>query len=414
MKKVWIINQYNMPPEYGHLNRHYNFAKYLKKFGYDPIVFVGSHLHNTKKQMIEDNDKSIIKRYKKSEFQYFFVKTCNYSNNKIKRVYAMFEFCYNIIKFSNKIDKPDVIIGSSAHPLAALLAIYLAKKYKCQSIVEVRDLWPESFAAYNIIKKNNPVLKLLYKGEKWIYNNADKIIFTMEGGKDYIIEKGWDRGTGGMINLNKIYHINNGVDLEVYKTNRKKYAFKDEDLDNNKSFKVIYAGSIRHVNNVKRIVEAAQVIKNKHIENIEFLIFGDGDEREYLERYCLENKILNVKFKGFIEKKNIPYALSKSNLNIVHFEQNSLKKYGASLNKMFEYFASGKPTISDCEFGYDLIKRYNCGLVVDNANSEELANSIIKFYKMPKKEYNTFCENAIKAAHDYDFKILTQKLETLL
>jgi len=101
-------------------------------------------------------------------------------------------------------------------------------------------------------------------------------------------------------------------------------------------------------------------------------------------------------------------------VNIFHFKQNSLKKYGASLNKMFEYFASGKPTISDCEFGYDIIKRYNCGVVVDNADSNKLAELILDFYNMPKEEYETYCKNALRAAQDFDFKVLTDKLEEVI
>ena len=100
-------------------------------------------------------------------------------------------------------------------------------------------------------------------------------------------------------------------------------------------------------------------------------------------------------------------------MTIIHFEQNELKKYGVSLNKLFEYFASGKPTLSDCEFGYDLINRYKCGVVVDNANSEQLASAIISFSKMTDDDYNRYCENAKKAAQDFDYKSLTLKLESI-
>lgn len=413
MKNIWIFNQYNMPPEYGHLNRHYNFGKYLKKMGYTPSIFVGSFLHNTNIQMIQD--KSLYKKYKNSDFPYYFIKICSYSNSKLKRVYAMIEYYRNLLAISKLLEKPDVIIGSSAHPLAAIAAIKLAKKYNCKSIIEIRDLWPETFVAYNIIKKTNPLLNLLYSGEKWIYKNADKLLFTMEGGRDYIIEKGWDNINGGPINLNKVYHINNGVDLDVFEYNRENFVIDDKDLNNNHSFKVIYTGSIRLINNVKYIVDAARVIKEKYNnDNIEFLIYGDGNDREYLEKYCRENNISNTKFKGFVDKEKIPYILSKSDLNIMHFEQSQLKKYGASLNKMFEYFASGKPTVSDCEFAYDLIKKYKCGKVVDKAKPEQLAEAIMFFYNLPRNQYETYSENALKAAKDYDFKVLTKQLEKLI
>ena len=70
MKKIWIINQYNMPPEYGHLNRHYNFGKFLKLLGHEPCVFVGSFLHNTNRQMICDS--SIYNKYKTANIHIFY------------------------------------------------------------------------------------------------------------------------------------------------------------------------------------------------------------------------------------------------------------------------------------------------------------------------------------------------------
>ncbi|MBC2722200.1 MAG: glycosyltransferase, partial [Desulfosporosinus sp.] len=194
MKNIWIFNQYNMPPEYGHLNRHYNFGKYLKRAGYNPVVFVGSNLHNSNVQMIQDD--SLYKIYEDCDYPYVFVKTCAYDRSRIKRVYAMFEFYRNICKVTKEFDRPDVILGSSAHPLAPMAAIKLAKKYHCKSVVEVRDLWPESFVAYKIIKKSNPLLKLLYAGEKWIYKKADSLVFTMKGAKDYIVNRGWDMESG--------------------------------------------------------------------------------------------------------------------------------------------------------------------------------------------------------------------------
>jgi glycosyltransferase involved in cell wall biosynthesis len=398
----------------GGLTRPYDFAKNLSN--YNCTIFSSSYLHYSGDDLINDN--SLYREIKENDIPFVFIRTTAYKNSRLLRVKNMFDFYRNLFRVSKEYSylngNPDVIFASSAHPLTLIAGQKIAKEYGVPCICEVRDLWPESFVAYKIFNVKNPILKLLYLGEKWIYKKADKLVFTMEGGKDYIIHQRWDKEQGGPIDMEKVNHINNGVDLNLFEYNRDTYVFDDEDLDNGRTFKVIYAGSIRLVNNVKSIIDAAQVIKNKNISHIEFLIYGDGSDREHLEKYCLDNKIQNVKFKGFVDKKKIPYILSKSNLNILHFEQNNIKQYGASLNKLFEYFASGKPTVSDCEFGYDLIEKYNCGRVIDNANADQLADAIIHFSKMSKEEYATYCTNAIKAAHDYDFKVLSKKLEGLL
>jgi len=402
--KIWLINQYNMPPEYGHLNRHFNFGKYLKRMGHEPSVFVGSFLHNTRVQMIKDD--SVIEKYENADYPYYFIKTCDYSSSKLKRIYAMYEFYKNLLKAVKSLDKPDAILGSSAHPLAAVAAIKLARKFGCQSIVEVRDLWPESFVAYGIVNRKNPLLKLLYAGEKWIYKNADKLVFTMEGGKDYIIERGWDTDQGGSIDINKVHHINNGVDLEVFNYNKENYYFEDEDLDNPNSFKVIYIGSIRLVNKINLLLDVAKELEKS---NVEFLIWGSGDQLDNLKERVKAEKITNLAFKGKVDKKYIPSIISRSDLNIVMGEKSTLFKYGTSMNKQFDYFASGKPTLITFKSSFSLLEKYQSGLEIDGG-SVAIANAIKKFKDLSEYERLNLEQNSLKAAEDYDYYNLSKKL----
>ncbi|MDD3305853.1 MAG: glycosyltransferase family 4 protein [Acetobacterium sp.] len=415
-KTVWIWNHYATNMIKDRAGRHYSFAENLRKRGYNPIIFCASTNHFSNENIDITNKKYRVDTV--DNITFVIVKTPAYLGNAKKRLVNMISFYKNIFpvakEYAKKYGKPDVILASSVHPLTLIAGIKIAKKFSIPCLCEVRDLWPESIVAYGGLKRTSLIAKMLYRGEKWIYKKADKLIFTMEGGSDYIIERGWNTQKGGPVDLKKVYHINNGVDREAFNDSQKFYQFEDEDLDNEQTFKVIYTGSIRLVNHVKTIVDAAQVVEKKAVSKIVFLIYGDGSDRKNLVAYCKENNISNVVFKGYVDKNKIPYVLSKSNLNIIHFEDNQIKKYGASLNKLFEYFASGKPTVSDCEFGYDLIKRYNSGIVVDHADAKQLAKTIIQFSEMPPHEYKHYCQNAIKAAADYDYQRLTEKLIELI
>ncbi len=229
-KNVWIFCHHTSPPEFGHFTRHFNLGIHLKKQGYNPIVFAGSVPHNTDTQIINGKERYI--EYKKHEFPYIFIKTCLYNKSGKKRLLAMYQYCNNLkITVKNllqtKWEKPDVIIASSGHIFVPVVAIFIAKKLKVPCIVEIRDLWPESIVSYSKkITKNHPAIKLLYKLEKWIYKKAERIIFTMEGGAEYIIDQGWDKE----IDITKIHHINNGVDLEVFNCNKDTFIIEDEAL----------------------------------------------------------------------------------------------------------------------------------------------------------------------------------------
>jgi glycosyltransferase involved in cell wall biosynthesis len=411
-KNIWIFNHYATNMYKDQAGRHYWFAENLKKQGFNPTIFCASTVHNSNENIDTGGQKYITNEI--DGIPFIFVKTPSYIGNGRQRIKNMFSFYKNLFsvskEYTKKYGKPDVILASSVHPLTLVAGIKIAKRFGVPCICEVRDLWPETLVAYGSLKKRSLIAKLLYEGEKWIYKNADKLIFTMEGGKDYIIEKGWDKENGGKVDIKKVTHINNGIDLNRFNYNKTQIILNDSDLNNEEVFKVVYAGSIRKANNVKKIIDTAHLIKERERKDIQFLIFGSGTEKEKLEQYCKDNKLDNVKFKGFVDKNKIPYILSRGNLNIMHFEQNKIKDYGPSLNKMFEYFASGKPSLSDCEFGYDIIKKYNCGVVIDNATIEQLAKSIVDFCDMPKSEYEIYCNNAINAAKDFDFNKLTDEL----
>jgi len=415
-KTIWILNHYATNMFYDHAGRHYSFAENLLQNGYSVKIFCASTNHFSKKYIEIKKKEYSIKIT--DGISFVFIKTNKYDGNGFKRILNIMSFYFGLIKVTKKLikqyGKPDIILASSAHLLTLVAGIKISKKYQLPCICEIRDLWPESIIEYNLLKKEGLIAKILYKIENWVYAKADKLIFTMEGGKNYICDKKWDNEHGGSVNINKVYHINNGVDLHKFEFNKINYILEDEDINEEQMFKVIYTGSIRQVNNLKKIVEVAEYLIKIGETKINILIYGDGIERKTLEDYCKINNLSNIKFKGQVDKKFIPYILTRSNLNIIHFQQNEVKKYGQSLNKLFEYLASGKPILSDCEFGYDLIKKYDCGVVIDNANAKELAEVIISFSKMPESKLQYYCNNALLASKTFDYKKLSIELDRLI
>lgn len=418
-KSIWIINHYasNMFEEKG--GRHYSFAKYLNRTGYKTTIFCANSRHGKGTLFFDLNNERAQTHVDKSiNTPFVFIKARAYRNNGIRRIMNMIDFYKNVLivarQYENKNQRPEVIIGSSVHPLSCIAAIHLSKKYKSKCIIEIRDLWPESIVVYGIARKNNPIVKLLYKLEQWIYEKADEIIFTMAGGKDYIIEKGWNKESGGPIDVTKVHHINNGVDLEVFDYNKEHFIIEDEDLNNEELFKVVYAGSIRRVNNLGQLVEVAKQLQKIGEKSIKFLIYGDGDEREKLSEECTNSNLTNIVFKGKIEKCQIPYVLSKADLCVLHWQPTPITKYGVSMNKFFEYFAAGKPILSNSAVGYDLIQKYKCGVAISIKNDCEYVNTILGIKNLEKKEKELFCVNSRKAAEAYDFKELTKSLIELL
>ena len=409
-KKIWLINQYAMPPENEARIQTLKRAQYLIEFGYDVTIIAGSYLHNTSTNLIIDGEKFIRKEY--DGIKFIHIKTNSYKGNGVKRFYNLILFSFRLLFLSNKFEKPDIIAQIATVPFGNII-YYVAKRFKAKYIVDVVDLWPESFVAFGLISKNNPLTRIAYWSEKWLYEKADKIVFSMEGGKDYIIEKGWNIESGGNINLNKVHYINNGVDLKDFDSNKILYKIEDVDLEKDNVFNIIYIGSIRLANNLKQLIDAAEILRNE--DNIQFLIYGDGEDRLFLEDYCKIKKINNVKFKQkWVELKYIPYILSRSSLNILNYMPSPIAKFGGSQSKSFQYMASGKPICANIKMGYCPITKYNLGIAKNFKNPEEYAKAIMSFVKMDSYQYSAICNNARNLASNYDYKKLTLDFEKLL
>lgn len=416
MKRVWIFNHDAASPSTGPMLRHYNFAKYLSRLGYEITIFAANRIHFNG-NVIEIPKGNYI-RQDEDGADFIRIKTSAYEGNGASRIMNWVSYYRTVKKVATNLikngEKPDIIIGSSVHPLAPIAANQVAKKNNIPSIAEVRDLWPEAIYMAGYAKEDSFLGRMLNRGEYSIYKNADSIVFTKEGDVDHITEMGWDTAQGGKIDLDKCYYINNGVDLAVYRQQIQDQQVEDSDLDNQETFKVVYTGTLREMNNIDLILDAAKELQEVYPKLV-FLIYGEGDERDRLEARLEKENIRNVKFKGFVLKQYIPYILSKSDVNILNYSQTNYNwKRGNSSNKLFEYMASGKPIISTVQMGYSPIKEYNCGIELEENTAEALVEGIVNLRSLSDEELEQMGKNAKRAAEDFDFSRLSEKLAKVI
>lgn len=371
--------------------------------GHNVQIIAASTVHNSDTNLIADN--TLYKKINEDGVNYILINSRNYTGNGINRIINMLDFAYKLPQVCRHFEKPDVIISTSMTMFACAEGIRIGRRWGVKTVAQITDLWPETLIAYGIVSKWNPIVLGLRYLEKWIYSRADRIIFSMEGAYDYIIEQKWDRD----IVSDKVFFINNGVELESFDKYKHKYKVHDIDLLDTR-FKIVYTGSIRKVNNLGLLLDAAKYLSDDYL----FLIWGDGDEREVLEQRVVDEHINNVVFKGRVDKKYIPYITSQADLNIAHNTPTELFRFGISFNKIFDYMAAGKPTLSTFSCPYNPLVMYGAGKAVDVPNAHNIAKNIKYLAKMPNDEYIQYCDNARKAARIYSFENLTKNLIKIL
>ena len=406
---IWILNHYAGSIEFGMESRHYYFAKELISMGHNVTIIVGSYSHLRKKNL---EIKKMQEEWHEG-IRFIWIPTCVYTGNGLGRIKSMLDYYLNAVAAAKKLASPDVILSSSPHPLACLAGIQIAKNKKCMCVSEVRDLWPEALVYYKGLSDRSPIVKVLEYYEHKIYKNSDTLIFTKPGDVDYLKEKGWLTSKGGDVADSKCYYINNGVDLKNFIKQIDACVFEGMEDNGADKFVVTYVGTIREVNNIDMLLDAAKQLKQ--YPDIEFRIFGDGEELDRLKQRKTDEQIDNVIFYGRVEKQFIPNILSKSSVNILNYSPTMYNwTRGNSSNKLFEYMACGRPVISTVTMGYSPIVAYNCGVEIADCNGEKLAEAI---ERLKKADHNVLCEmgeNAAQAAKDFDYPILAEKLISVL
>lgn len=404
VNSVWFVSHYSMPPEYEMRIKTQMYAHYLGLKGIDCTIFSASTIHNTDINLIEGNEPYIERVY--GDLKFVHIRCDQYQGNGFSRIRNMHQFTRGFSKVAKSYPLPDIVVADVN--CVNYAPIYnFCKRRGIPVYVDIRDLWPESIIEYLHFSSHNLIIKYLYYRERTMYRIVDGVIFSMEGWQQYLREKKWED-----INTNKFYYINNGVDLKLFDYNRDHFQIDDIDLKNTDSFKVVYTGSIRRVNNLGLLLDTAKHIVDKRVV---FLIWGEGDERKALEDRVREEGISNVKFKGWVDKKYIPYIVSQADLNLAHNTPSRLFRYGISFNKIFDYMAAGKPILCDFPSSYNPVIQCNAGRDISETTSENIAKAIEEMVQLTPEQYSEIGLNARKAAEQkFDYENLSTVLLKIL
>lgn len=360
--KIWIFNHYAIGPNSSGGTRHYDLSKYLVKKGHKVKIFASSFDHQTRKEKHLFNTE-LYKEEVHEGVEFVWIKTHPYKGNDINRVINMLSYFQNANRVSKKMNgKPDLVIGSLVHPLAAFLGYIVSKRKKSLFYFEERDLWPQSLIDLGKVTEKNPVIFILYKIEKFLYKKSDRIIVLFENAKNYVVSKG--------INANKVLYIPNGIDLYRLESANEKlpddletYFHKNKDQNI-----VVYTGTHGLANNLDVVLDTAKEIDN----NTQFLFIGDGPNKEKLIQRKINENIQNVYFANPIKKDLIPAILQKCNIGLLPLKHSPVFKWGISPNKLFDYMSNKLPVILLCDIENSPLQNANGGFVIKENFKEEM------------------------------------------
>ena len=382
-KNIWIINQYAGSSNHGMTFRSYFLAKeFIKR--HRVTIFSASFSH------VMSNPPSVSKTYTEENIngvEYLWLKVPVYKQSKsLSRLISMFIFLYRLFFLNvKKRDTPDVIIVSSTSPLPIWKAYFWAKRFNAKLIFEVRDIWPLSIMELGGFKKTNPFVVLLQITENFAYKVSDYVVSVLPKAFEHMKHHGLD--------LPRFKYIPNGIEIKT--------MIKTDEV-NKDVFKIGYAGTLGIANALKYLIHAAHIIKES---NIEIHLLGNGHEKEALMKMVKDKNISNVYFHDAVPKNKVGIFLSKMDALFIGWHFSRIYRFGISANKLFDYLASAKPIIHSVDAGNDPVLEAKAGISVKPENPKEIADAILKLYKMPESKRNELGQNGrvyVEKYHSYE------------
>lgn len=403
MKQVWILNHYAQEPGGAGGTRHFHFAKYLEPCGWQATLIAASVELHSGRQRLRPAETQRCERI--DGVQFLWVRTPAYQGNGGGRLRNMLAYMWKAIlkKTTRKLPRPDVVIGSSVHPFAAVAGVLLARRFKVPFVFEVRDLWPQTLVDMGRLREGAFMTWALRKLEMWLYCRAASIVVLLPRAWEYIAPLG--------IPKERIVWIPNGVDLSL---------FPPSDLpvrESSEPFTLMYFGAHGQANGLDNVLNAMRLVQDQQPNSpIRLRMIGDGPLKPALIERARELALDNVTFEDPVPKSGIPALAEQADAFVIAvLDLPNLYRYGISMNKLFDYLAAARPIIIASDAANNPVEDAQAGWTVRAGRPDQLADAIMKAATAPINERRRMGRDGRKYVEEnHGFQQLSGRLATVL
>lgn len=374
MKQVWILNHYAQEPRGAGGTRHFHLAEHLEAYGWHATVIAASVEFNSGQQRLAPHEASRYERF--ANVPFLWVRTPEYKGNGGGRMLNMLAYSWQTLlkQTTRELSRPDVVIGSSVHPFAAVAGALLARRFKVPFVFEVRDLWPQTLVDMGRLRDGAFLTWVLRKLETWLYRRAARIVVLLPRAWEYIAPLG--------IAAERIVWIPNGVDLSLFPRSEPPVRGLSE------PFTLMYFGAHGQANGLDNLLQAMKLVQDRPgDQRIVLRMIGDGPLKPALMAQAQQLGLTNVSFEPSVPKSCIPAIAAEADAFVIAvLDLPKLYRYGISMNKLFDYLAAARPIIMASNAVNNPVDDAQAGLTVGAGKPNELAEAILKIAALPIEE----------------------------
>lgn len=359
---------------------------------FDKKVDISTSLEMLRELNNNGNEVMLVTSYRKNKPKYdiktIYLKIVNIA--LLSRLHFNLKCFQMLYKRDHNITKNTIIIVDQNSIYGALLLKLISKLFRKDRVnihFDIRTIPVEQVGIKGIIRRTI----FWYPAIKLGNNYADSFSYITREIEKMVMHKYkksciWSSG----VNINKFTNKD-----KIYITKKEKVLF--------------YHGVLTPKRGIRETIEAIEIVKD-NIDNIKFVIVGDGADFQYLKRMVIEKELDNhVKLLGRIDYKYIEKYIEMSDVCICPLP-NIIEWEVSSPLKVLEYTAMGKPCIlTEITPHKKLFDKNTDGIYwAGNGSKKEIAKSILNAFYDKKKKY---CyNNLIEIAHENSWQ---KKVNTL-
>lgn len=306
--------------------------------------------------------------------------------NSIKRIIHEFSFFFSSIiywlpLFFSK--KYDILFSISPPFHIGIIPLVYKKMRNCLLINHIQDLQIDAAKELGMLK-SNIFLKIMFNIEQYIMKKSDYVSTISEGMTKKILLKN--------IPKEKLIFFPNWVDGDIiFPVNKKdslinEFGFSIEDKI------ILYSGNLGEKQGLEIIIRIAEKFKND--TQLKFVICGSGGAKEKLLKQSKEVNLKNIFFFPLQPYEKLSMLLASADIHLV------LQKASAAdlvmPSKLTGILAAGGCSIVTAKPEttlYNVITKYNIGIIAEPENDLSLENAIKKCLTIDTSSIKTNARN---------------------
>lgn len=250
----------------------------------------------------------------------------------LRRVANYLLFASTAVLASLRAGRPDVVVATSPQFFVGVAGALIARMKRRPFVLEIRDLWPKSIVELGQLGPG-PILTALEAIERWLYRSADGVVVNTRTFHDHITARG--------VASASIELVYNGIDPVLFKPRPKNLELlAKHGLENR--FTVAYVGTLGLAHGLTLLVDVAERLAARR--EIQFVLIGDGADREKLEAEVAKRGLDNVHMLGLQPRDAMPDWIASIDVLLVLLRD--LPVFETVIpSKIFEFLAQERPVI---------------------------------------------------------------------